>query len=239
VREDNGLSSVLAALRRFLCAAALFTLVLGMPARAQAEDQKTPPAEEKTFKPRTLDLLSVVDPDRHAVKGKGKWVKTGKTLVCEDTHFAPRVQIPYEPPEEYDLILKFSQKKLRHAVTAMLPNRNGGSFLWKVGVQNGNDFELMSTSGKQGKARGLLKANTLHTTIVQVRRGSVRCLLDGKELIGRPTDFKDLTIDSWHQMPEPGLLGVGCDDPTVFHAVWIKEISGPGRVREVDTSKKR
>jgi hypothetical protein len=233
VREDNSISSVLAALGRFLCAAALFALVLGMPARAQAQDQKTPPAADKPFRPRTLDLLSIVDPDLHVVKGKGKWVKIGKKLVCQDQHFGPRVQIPYEPPEEYDLIIKFSQEKLRHAITAMLPNRNGGSFLWKVGVRNGNDFDLMSKLGNQGKAPGLLKVNTLHTTIVQV------CLLDGRELIGGPTDFKDLTIDGWNQMPDDGLLGVGCDDPTVFHAVWIKEISGPGRAREVDVSKRR
>src|SRR5262245_47505541 len=210
-----------------------------MPARAQAQDNKTPPAAEKPFQPRTLDLVSIIDPDRHVVKGQGKWVKTGKELICQDQHFAPRVQIPYEPPQEYDLIIKFSQQKLRHPITAMLPNPNGGSFVWKVGVQSGNDFELMSKSGKPGKARGLVKTNTMHTTTVQVRRGSVRCLLDGKELIGGPTDFKDLTIDGWNQMPEPGLLGVGCDDPTVFHAVWIREISGPGRARDVDTSRKR
>jgi hypothetical protein len=238
VREYHPISSALAAMKRFLCAAAVFTLVIGMPAQTQAQDKKTPPDAAKPFSPRTLDLMGIIDPDRDAVKGK--WIKTGTELICKDQHFVPRVQIHYEPPAEYDLIIKFSQQKLRHAVSAMLPNRNGGLFLWKVGVQDGNNFELMSKSGKwQGKAPGLLKVNTKYTTTVQVRRDSVHCLLDGKELIGGPTDFKDLTIDGWHQMPDPGLLGVGCDDPTVFQAIWIKEISGPGRQREPDTSKKR
>ena len=80
----------------------------------------------------------------------------------------------------------------------MMPNRRGESFVWQVGLHNGSDFRIQANPGQEwyGRAPGLLKPNTLHTTVVRVRRGYARCLLDGKELLRRDTNFKDLTIDS-------------------------------------------
>jgi hypothetical protein len=186
------------------------------------------PAEAPEFQRRTIDLIRLIDTSQDVVRGK--WGVLDNVLRCNDQHFAPRVQIRYEPPTEYDFIIKFSQPKLRHPVAAMMPNRNGGTFVWQVGCWNGNDCRLMSSisSGGLERYKERIKPNRMHTTIVQVRRNSVRCLLDGSELVRRQTNFKDLTIDVWNKMPDTRFLGVGCDDPTVFHQVWLVEISGPG-----------
>ena len=43
--------------------------------------------------------------------------------------FVPRVQFPYQPPQEYDYVVTFLQPGLRNGISLIMPNPNGGSFV--------------------------------------------------------------------------------------------------------------
>jgi hypothetical protein len=199
------------------------------PVEKRPNTDPPPPIEPDDRAPGQIDLMPLIDVTRDVVKGK--WQKAGNVLRCEDQHFAPRVTIRYEPPAEYDFMIQFSQPALRHPVAAIMPNPQGGSFICQVGLRDGNDCRFMAKKNKDTKAANVIKPNTTHTMVVQIRRNVIRCLLDNKELIRRKPDYADLTIDGWNKIPEPRFLGVACDDPTVFYAIQVVEINAPGKRR--------
>ncbi|MSU79671.1 MAG: hypothetical protein EXS16_16485 [Gemmataceae bacterium] len=57
-----------------------------------------------------VDLIPLIDP--HVDSLHGKWSVINNVLHCPDAHLVPRVQIPYQPPLEYDFLATFSQPKL-------------------------------------------------------------------------------------------------------------------------------
>lgn len=187
-----------------------------------------PPAPPDVPGKTTVDLIPLIDPLQDTVHGK--WVVVDKALHCNHQSFVPRIQIPYQPPEEYNFTLVFSQPRLRNGISAIMPNPKGNVFFWEVGGRMGR-YQLSTRPPKRNWLPNMqkLQPNTAYTTTVEVRRDSIRCLLDGKEIIRHGTDFTDLVTDNWRKMNDTRVLSVGCDDPTVFHYVRVVEISGPGK----------
>src|SRR6185503_6591587 len=58
----------------------------------------------KPAAPRAVDLLALVDPKRDGVSGD--YVMDGRTLVTPAATDYARIQIPYVPPAEYDLVME-------------------------------------------------------------------------------------------------------------------------------------
>src|SRR5437868_3551822 len=103
-----------------LLAGALVVAFLATTAESQGPSQKAPAGADKAPRKPMLNLMSIIDTSLDPVRGK--WALTGNVLRCDDQHFVPRLQIQYEPPEEYDFYIQFSQPNLRHPVSAILPN---------------------------------------------------------------------------------------------------------------------
>jgi hypothetical protein len=193
-----------------------------------AEPKFDPPELKPAPGMKVVELIALIDPVRDRVHGDG-WELRDKVLHCRTGNFVPRMEIPYLPPEEYDFIVVFSQPGLRNGINLILPNPTGGSFYWNIGSNSGSRHSFSSVPQRNGDQAGLIQVNRLYTTTIQVRRGGVKCFLDGKELINHPTNFRDLTCDNWRTIRDTRLLAIGCDDPAVFHSVRLVEITGAGR----------
>ena len=194
------------------------------PNPAIVQPLKAPPgvAGKKTF-----DLIPLIDPQRDAVENR-KWAIRNNVPLRRRAPM-PRVQIPYQPPQEYDFTVVFSQPALRNGIAMIMPNPNGGSFFWYLGAGHGSQFGFHANPNKGGDQPGLVQANVACTTTVQVRKNSVRGLVNGNVMVALNTDYRDLTCDNWRNLPDKSALGLACDDVTAFHFVQITEITGQGR----------
>ncbi len=190
---------------------------------------KQPPPPASAAGKRVVDLIPLIDPHVDAVHGK--WSVINNVLHCPDMHLVPRVQIPYQPPAEYDFVTTFSQPGLRNGISMIMPNPKGGAFFFAVGSEGGQRYLFHANPEIGGRVPGLIRANTHHTVTVEVRRRGVRAIVDGKELVNHATDFRDLTSDDWRRMNNTQRLGIACDDPTVFHYLRVVEITGVGTAR--------
>jgi hypothetical protein len=192
---------------------------------AKAPAQPAPPAgvAGKT----TVDLIPLMKPNKDTVHGR--WTIARNVLHCPEGGFVPRLEIPYAPPDEYDFIVTFSQPGLGNGISLIMPNPRGGSFFWYFGRDECRTYGFHTEPDKDRQLKTPIKTNTPYTAAVQVRRGGVTGLLNGKALITYKTDFANLVCDDWRKIRDTKHLAVACDDPTVFHYVRVVEITGSGR----------
>lgn len=208
-------------------------------AKAAAKIRPEPTPEEKWA--NAVDLMALIDADRDAVAGQ--WVKKeGEGMACAPGT-ATRLEIPFQPPSEYELKVVFTRVTGQQDVDILL-GQNGKAHQYMLGRDNKIfGFQLWSHSADYINnpttkvIQNGIKNGAKHTALVQMRKSGFTGWLDG-ELVANwdiPGSFG--TLKGW-EMPTPGLLGVGGNKVGVrFHSIQLLELKGKGQVLSAKTKR--
>lgn len=183
---------------------------------------------------RALNLMPLINPAIDSVKGK--WSLRAGTLVAEPEQFS-RIQIPFEPPEEYDFRIVFNRLSGEDEVSQYF-SQSGRMAMWQMGAIKNTlfGFQLVGGIGTLGGNRTTVRSeNCLRTgqatSVLAVRKTGVKAYLDGKLISEWATDFSDASLDDHYwSMPDKRLVGLAAHkNNVVFYRIELLEITGRGK----------
>jgi hypothetical protein len=188
--------------------------------------------------PGAVRLLPLIDPARDAVLGR--WRMRDGALVCADNMQAARLQVPYEPPEEYDFHIVFTRTEGEQTV-GQLFSQDEKPALWAMGHWCNSCFGFEMVKGRSANNNPLtvwtphcLENNRVYASVLQVRKSGVRAFLDGRLMNEWKTDFSDASRQTLWKLPNERALGLISDRVvTVFHSVDVVEVTGKGKVLNI------
>ena len=183
-----------------------------------------------------INLLPLIDPQKDAVAGDWKLMADG--LVLEKPKGAGVLDLPYAPPEEYDFEVEFTPQSDGRNVNQYLVAA-GSSFAWKLNAygQSPPIYGLDLLDGKLAKDRDeavvqnplMLKPGQRYTSKIEIRRGSLRALVNGGEFLQWSGDFSRLSLEGIYRLHGGRHLGVGSyQRGVIFHRIVVREVAGKG-----------
>jgi hypothetical protein len=181
------------------------------------KEPKTEPALEPKAEAK-VDLLNRIDVAKDAVKGK--WTIKGKTLTTPLDDIA-KLQVPYTPPDEYDLAL--TVKRLQGSDALVIGLLAGGRRCMAefdgYSPQHVTGLELIDGIGifdnKLTHRGQVLQANKLFQIVCRVRRTGVAEIVDGKEIFHYKGEPNRLSPNPQWDIPNGELLFIG-SNRTIF-----------------------
>jgi serine/threonine protein kinase len=180
---------------------------------------------------RAVNLLSLIDPVKDAVKGE--WRIKDNELVSDKSRQA-QIQLPFEPPNEYDFRIVFTCSEGMPTVCHYLSHR-GSCALWIMGgvstfIFPGADATRIKENRNTAHADRHLEFNRKYVSLLQVRNKGVTAYFDGDLVCRWTTDYSDARLFSTWDTPNHKCLALGCDATvTIFHTIELLELSGKGK----------
>jgi serine/threonine protein kinase len=207
--------------------------------------QAAPPSGTAPIKAaeRFIDFLPLIDLKRDVVSGHWRLTPSGlvaETTAAENEH-VKKLQLPYTPPAEYDFEIEITPAAGTFRTTQYLW-AGGRPITWEYDSKPGmqpkftSGFALLdgmtAIPSPQGLSRDepFLPAGQRTRSRIEVREGSLRVLVDGKEITVWRGDFKRFSETGLRDaLPHPRRLGlITHKQRATFHKVFVREVTGRG-----------
>jgi len=171
------------------------------------------------------DLIAFMDPKKDSFAGT--WERTGTRIGIANGGFS-RIEIPYEPPDEYDLRVVIEVPAGADTETVLLLTRKGRACAMSIYPSRGNG--AIYNSGDPVRFPTPIVTGKPFTVLVQVRNDSLKALIDDKPCLDWKPDWTTLGPHVAWNPRNAKLLGFGATGANVsFVSAQLVEVTGHGR----------
>jgi serine/threonine protein kinase len=182
---------------------------------------------------QAVDLLSLVDPSRDAVRGK--WYFEADALVSPEETYG-RLQLTYAPPEEYVLELVAARRAGEDCLTVgVVAGGRQPLLIFDQGWDRGTGLGYID--GRRGHETEAARATRVFTrpepvrVLIVVRRSHITAACAGRVLIDWRGDFQRLSHSPLWAVPDENSLFIGAFRSSfAISKLRLIPISGTGTV---------
>lgn len=193
-------------------------------------------AEAQAAPAGTINLMALIDVSKDFMAGT--WTLKNGKLTC-DAKEAARIEIPYEPPAEYDFRIVFSRLEGSGDVVQIL-SKNNHSFDWAMGSSSNSYVgfgviknQWVTDPGSPGGVAmpGALANGKTYVSLVQVRKDGVKGFIDGKLIKEYKTSsYEEMSPHSSYAIRSTTILGLGSWYSSVaYQKIELVEVTGKGK----------
>ena len=173
---------------------------------------------------RVVDFLRLIDVTKDTLSGNFSLTSSGLAVKKADN---ARLQIPYQPPEEYDLNMEFSYDSDDSAMVFILPLADGPVQLELK--PNSNRFAHEDGDALRGTGPFAEKGRP-NRAVVKVRLNVVQVYLNSALVIELMRTRQPIGMKSSWKMRSKDVMGLGSyQSDATFSKLTLTEISGHGK----------
>jgi len=181
----------------------------------------------------TTDLLKLIDPKKDALSGDWKFDKDA--LIIPAGTSTAWLQVPYIPPDEYDLKIVAARKAGTHDLFVGVVGGGRSALLHIDGCPSGNKIGLQISADRSWednettvRDRKIFVDDKPKVILISVRKTTFVLKIDGKELINWKADYSKFPGDG--SIPNPKALFLGNWETSFkISAVQLATVSGSGK----------